>query len=198
MAKFRIKMKLQGLELEVEGNRDDVPVITHHLGSQLTGLLQSPGQIIEGKAPRVNVDARPTIVLEPRKGRRRRVSGGNGAVESEREEPLDWRHDPSKYGTPKQEWNTAQKAVWLLYVAGQEAACSEISGIRIAETFNKHFKQSGTIRAHNVNRDLGKLKVKKQGHPPVSEDTTKDPAVWFLTEEGIRNAQELIAQAIGQ
>jgi hypothetical protein len=38
MSKFKFKLKLQGLELEMEGSRDDIPLIAHNLGNQLTGL----------------------------------------------------------------------------------------------------------------------------------------------------------------
>lgn len=35
MGKFHIKLKLQGLELEVEGTRDDLPQIKRSLGDPL-------------------------------------------------------------------------------------------------------------------------------------------------------------------
>jgi hypothetical protein len=37
MSKFTIKVKLQGLEIEVEGTREDAPKIASQLGKRLPG-----------------------------------------------------------------------------------------------------------------------------------------------------------------
>ena len=39
MSKFKFKLKLQGLELEMEGAREDIPLMAQNLGNQLTGTL---------------------------------------------------------------------------------------------------------------------------------------------------------------
>lgn len=205
MSKFRIKMKLQGLELEVEGSREDAPLIAHNLGRQFAGLLQPAAQIVEGEAeilaprglPMPQAHEESTALKRRSRGRKRAsaaVAGENGG--SDADSALDWRHSPDKWGSPRQEWNTASKALWLLYVSGNETDQRELTGKRITNTFNKHFKQAGPILAHNVARDLGKLKVGKDA--AVSEDTTQDPAPWFLTDAGIRKAQALVAEALGQ
>lgn len=206
MSKFKIKMKLQGLELEIEGSREDAPLITQNLGQQLAGLLRPTGAILEGQLPSDHSQLQqvPTSAEEApppglrRKSRRRKQSINGSAENLSDEVAVDWKHDPTKYGTPKQSWSTADKSIWTLYVVAEETDEKELSGPRIAQTFNKHFRQAGTILAHNVNRDLGRHKVKKKGHPPVSEDTTKTPARWFLTEEGKRMAQALVADALGR
>lgn len=207
MSKFKIKMKLQGLELEIEGSREDAPLITQNLGQQLAGLLRPTGAILEGELPvehgrvqQVLTSSDAMTVAVPRKitRRRKQIATANTENLSSDEVAVDWKHDPTKYGTPKQSWSTTEKSIWTLYVVAEEANEKELSGPRIAQTFNKHFRQAGTILGHNVNRDLGRHKVKKKGHPPVSEDTTKSPPRWFLTEEGKRMAQELVADALGR
>src|SRR6185369_12996681 len=104
MSKFRIKMKLQGLELEIEGSREDAHTITQNLGQQLAGVLKPAGAIIEGE---VIQERQPAQIAQPgdqrsngaKKIRRKRVvSLGNG--EDEAIAALDWAHDSGKYGTP--------------------------------------------------------------------------------------------------
>jgi len=207
MAKFRIKLKLQGLDLEIEGSRDDAPLIAQQLGTQFAGLLQPAAQIVvgdDGDEVPANVLLAPSAASAdsgsggrkraPKKKRSVPVAAADGGLSDEA--PLDWRHDPSKWGSPKQEWNTATKAIWLLYVASKETDQTEISAKRIANTFNKHFKQAGKIQSFNITRDLGKQKVGKDA--PVSEDTTQPTSPWFLTESGIRRAQALVAEALGR
>src|SRR6185312_8793739 len=204
LSKFRIKMKLQGFELEVEGSRDDAPLIAQNLGRQFAGLLQPAAQIVEGEEvfpPRAI--SLPTASGEPatpkRRSRGRKRASSTTASEnrgSDADSAINWRHDPAKWGSPRQEWNTASKAIWLLYVAGNETPQKELTSKRISNTFNKHFKQAGPILTNNVARDLGKLKVGRDA--AVSEDTTQDPSPWFLTDAGIRRAQALVAEALGQ
>jgi hypothetical protein len=201
MAKFKLKMKLQGFELEIEGSREDVPLITQNLGSQIAGLLQPAGAIIEGEVVGENGhQPSPPIADAParRKSRKRRSSPASPAPDQKTTEgALDWRHDSAKFGMPAQGWSTAQKAMWLLYVASEMMNEKELSSKRIATTFNKHFRQSGRILTHNVVRDLGRLKT-KQKPAPVADDTTKSPAQWYLTDVGTREAQKLVKEALGR
>ena len=37
MAKFRVKMKLQGLELGIEGSREDASLLSQNIGAQVAG-----------------------------------------------------------------------------------------------------------------------------------------------------------------
>ncbi|HXT14313.1 MAG TPA: hypothetical protein VN706_01700 [Gemmatimonadaceae bacterium] len=204
MAKFRVKLKLQGLELEIEGSREDAPLIAQNLGRQFAGLLQPAAQIVAGNDD-VPLDAAPIAIQEPdaastvrKRGPRKKRGAPPAAAASDSAEevPLDWRHDPAKWGSPKQAWNTANKAMWLLYVASNETDQKELSSKRIANTFNKHFKQAGQILPFNVTRDLGKLKIGKDA--PVSEDTTQTSSPWFLTEAGTKRAQGLVSEALGR
>jgi hypothetical protein len=203
MSKFRIKMKLQGFELEVEGTREDVPAITRNLGQQLSSLMQPSGAILEGRvlhtAQQSAQLSSPTVNAEvPRKrrGRKNAALAANGNGEGV-EEPIDWRHQTEKFGLPKQAWKTSDKAIWLIHVVSTETDVKELSGRRITDTFNKHFRQAGAVTTSNVNRDLGVLKVRKTPSP-IAEDTTQAPPRWYLTEEGQRRANELVADALGR
>jgi len=202
MSKFKVKMKLQGFELEIEGSREDVPLIAQNLSQQLSGLMAPAGAIIDGQSLNTPLTSAPAILTagstdtSSTKRKSRRHSGNpktppDIAVES----VVHWRHDSTKYGSPQQEWVTADKAIWLLYVVKMETQTAELSANQIFSTFNKHFKQAGIIQKFNVKRDLGKLKVGK-GAALVGEDTTKDPSCWYLTASGDKKAQELIAQAL--
>jgi len=195
MAKFKIRLKLQGLELEVEGNRDDVPLITENVAQQVAGLLHPAANIVEGEIVS-NGDGRSpetaSTDLKPKKPRKKRTQSpatGSGT----KEEAVDWINDPLKFGTPKQGWSTADKSLWVLYVVLKDKNIKELSSARIAATFNKHFPQAGVVHRPNVSRDLGKLKLTSPAQ--VSEDRSKSPAAWFLTDAGIHRAEKLIEES---
>jgi hypothetical protein len=195
MAKFKIKMKLTGLELDIEGSKEDIPLIAANLGQQLTGLLGPAAAIASGtdpSSPRAPTLAPLPMVDEVKKRKKRATSARSADAQSDATvTPIDFRHDPAKFGTPKQSWKTSDKAVWLLHVVGKDS-----SGAVIAATFNKHFRQAGTITVGNSNRDLGRLKSKSPA--VVGEDTTQTPPRWFLTEEGSRQALKLVGDALGR
>jgi hypothetical protein len=205
MSKFKIKMKLTGFELEIEGSQDNVPEISQAIGRQLAGLMQAPDALLDSATESVRtLPAAPVqpadevrSELPPRRkpARKRKAINGNGADDEAVEEAVDWRHDPARYGTPSQTWTTAIKALWLLYVVSQDTDTKEMSGRRIALTFNKHFRQAKEVTVANVNRDLGRVKIKGQF---VGEDTTKSPSAWYLTEEGVKAVQTQIAAALGR
>jgi len=199
MRRFRIRMRVQGLELEIDGTRDDAPVIAQNLSRQFAGLLEPAAHIVEGD---VEIDGHrqaSLVVTEPipktRASRppRRAVAprpNGDGAAE------VTWKHDPAKWGSPQQAWSAADKVLWLLYVSGQEIQVKDMSSSPLASTFNRMFREAGMIRAGNLPRDLGRLKT--QAPALVGEDTTKTPSTWFLTNEGTKRAEELVKQARGQ
>jgi hypothetical protein len=205
MSKFKIKMKLTGFELEIEGSQDNVPEISQAIGRQLAGLMQAPDALLNSATD--NVRTLPAGPVQPaeeirldspsrrKSTRKRRSPSGNGVDEDSQEVAVDFRHDPAKYGTPSQSWTTAMKALWLLYVVSQETETQEMSGRRTALTFNKHFRQAKEVTVANVNRDLGRAKIKGQF---VGEDATKSPTAWYLTEEGVKAVQTQIASAQGR
>lgn len=197
MSKFKIKMKLTGFELEIEGSKEDVPSIQQALSQQLGGLLQPAAGLIE-EAPQPQMK---TIEAEPvalpaspsRNGKAKKrptqpSSRSNGA---DADVPLDpWPRDVSKYVSPTQKWNTRDKALWVLYVAHEENIASEASGIQIRDTFNLHYRQANPITLSNINRDLGRVKGQL-----VGEDMKTTPPSWFLTEAGIAAVAQKIKEA---
>jgi hypothetical protein len=198
MSKFRLKMKLQGFELEIEGTRDDVPQIAQSLSRQIGGMFEPAAQIITGDASEISEaeqisapEALPAPAKRKRSPKKRTATASTSAGADS--DALDWRHDSSKWGMPQQSWKTAAKSIWLLYVAREATNEREMSAARIASTFNKHFRQANRVMPNNVSRDLGKQKLKTPA--PVGEDTSKDPPQWFLTDEGVRQARALIADA---
>jgi hypothetical protein len=202
MAKFRIKLKLQGLDLEVEGTRDDLPVIRQALTEQVAGLIGPATELadgeVQGRGALGGATAAAAAATEAKRGRRKTRTTPAGTADA-KETPVNWRHDTSKYGNPLQAWSNADKAVWLLYVAAKEADTPEMSNGTIVATFKKHFRTAGEIRRGNLPRDLGRLKSAQNGNKPLlSEDTTKTPPVWYLTDAGVAHAQTLVAQALGQ
>jgi hypothetical protein len=198
MSKFKIKMKMTGLELEIEGTKDDIPIISQNLAAQFGGMLSPAANIIQGTRPAIprGVVEHPAAETEQVKGRKRsskRTSALGGDSKSPKH--FDWTHDVQQWGTPLQDWNPLQKSIWLLYVAKAQGAADEMSPGQISNTFNKHFRQAGLIRPSNVSRDLGKAKTTAPAK--VNEDSTKSPATWFLTSEGEKAAVELVSAGRG-
>ncbi|HSC17978.1 MAG TPA: hypothetical protein VLC74_03595 [Rhizomicrobium sp.] len=196
MSKFRVKLKLQGFELEMEGTRDELPAIGENVGRQLANFISPSMAMIEGEisTPPINGTSVPEGNADSvrRRTRRRRSPPASGVGSAGEEmKAIIWQHDSQKHGSPSQSWNTATKAIWTLYVASEVPEQSTLTSKQIADTFNKHFKQAGMIMVGNVTRDLGNAKLKKPS--PVGEDATHEPSGWFLTDEGRRQAQQLVA-----
>lgn len=197
MSKFRVRMKLTGLEIEIDGSRDDAAAITASIGQQMANLLQPVDSIIDGaplqpNLPGLETTPQTNVGKKSRKRRAPTASTNEGAEVI----AIDFQHAPEKYGNPQQGWKTAEKSMWLLYVLKEAANVGEVSGRALSETFNKHFRQSGTITVSNTNRDLGRLKGEKP--PALGEDASKNPPNWYLTDDGRKRAQMLVAQALGK
>ena len=187
MGKFRIRVKLQGFELEVDGDRDDIPALTAAVQQQFAGLVSPPaldeevekpslgsGQMIEGNADRNK---------KANKKRDRVPRNPEGAAS-----PIDFRHDSAKFGSPKQTWTVAQKCIWLLFAVEGTTGQTELSASQITSTWNAQFKVAGKLHPPNVPRDLNQAKIASPA--PVGEHKGN----WFLTEEGKRQATELLKQ----
>jgi len=198
VSKFRMKVKLQGFELEIEGNRQDASIIGRNIGEQISAMLSPAVNIVEGETIGENhPTVQPIIALPestPKRKSNRRPKAPSGEASVENGASIEFRHDPAKYGMPSQQWNTAQKAIWLLYVVRESVGVGEMSAGQIFRTFNTQFRQAKTITRSNVFRDLGKAKLASPAL--VGEDTTKTPALWFLTDEGVRRAQTLVAESL--
>jgi hypothetical protein len=191
MGKFKLKFKIKELEFEMEGERESIPVMTHALQHHFTGLLK-PAQIANDSASPAG-SAHPAIeVAPPGNGddARRSPKPSSRAREKEPTKAFDFRHDPSKWGSPKQSWTAGQKIIWLLYVILQQSGKQALTAGMIASTFNKHFREAGMLKPKNIYRDLDILKMKSPS--PVGEDTTKARPEWFLVEEGKKQGAQLV------
>lgn len=202
MAKFEIEMEIQGFKLRVKAEReDDIPRITGQISKQLAGMLQPPAEIFNGSPQIVPALTVPPVTENGQesdkgkgraKGNRRRNSVGSEGSPSQ---TINWQHDAAKWGTPRQAWTAGQKILWLLYVIDKEKGQKEVGGPAIAETFNAAFKQFGPLKKPSMPRDLGNLKIRSPAQ--VMDNTTKSPITWYLTEEGIKEAEKLVLDAKG-
>jgi len=196
MSKFKIKMKLTGFELEIEGSKEDVPSIQQAIGQQLSGLLQPPSGLIE-ETPRPQmktIEPEPAVASPARTSKARKRPASTATPRSNGPDAeaavSNWPRDITKYCAPTSNWSTSQKALWVLYVAHKEELAAELSTNQIKTTFNLHYRQAKTIDTSNINRDLGRLKGKV-----VLEDVTKSPSAWFLTDAGIAAVEQQINKA---
>lgn len=190
-----MKLKLQGFELEIQGSREDASVIGRNIGDQISAMISPAVNIVEGDPP---PNSPPQSLIAPPGSTKRRTSRRSRAVAKdaaqEGAQRIEFRHDAGKFGVPSQQWNTANKAIWLLYVVKETIGIGELSTGQIVKTFNVHFRQAKTVTSSNVARDLGRAKLSAPAL--VGEDPTKTPSAWFLTDEGIRHAQSLIAESL--
>lgn len=188
MPKFRIRLKVQGLELEVDGEREDIPAITSAVRRQMTGLIVPAEIMADGHKELGDGSGGDDLEEEgkskPRAARKR--GGARSVGDASGGQAIEFSHDPMKYGNPLQTWSVLDKSIWLLYVVGEITGTKEISGPQIPATFNKYFKTLGRLHPPNVTRDLSR--AKGQNPPAVQEEK----GAWFLTAEGERQAKELI------
>jgi hypothetical protein len=186
MSKFTIKVKLQGLEIEVEGTREDAPRIASQLGKQIGGLLQAPATLASGNGSSV---LEAEVIPEDGAGKKKRIKkpGGGGRAPSEL---LSFTHDSSAYGSPVQGWTTAQKALWFLYIAGKQANVTQLTATNVAKNFNSLFRAAGIIHSGNVGQGLEKERLKGT-NATVNADTTDGTAKYFLTQTGTTIAERL-------
>jgi hypothetical protein len=190
MSKFTIKLKLTGLELEVEGTREDAPKIAARIGEQLSGFLQ-PTTLLENgngsshKVINADVDGNGT----GKKKKAGRKSAGTGSKSNS--EDLSFVHDSAKYGSPVQGWSVMHKAIWFLWIAGEQAEnAKQLTAYAIMKNFNLMFRAAGTINNGNIMRGFEKEKL-KGANAPVGSDANAGTAKYFLTQAGITLAQRL-------
>jgi hypothetical protein len=204
MAKLEVKFELTGLKFEITGERDDVSLALASLQQQVANLAQSAASAagaLDGRSPQtgpilngqvtpagqlgeIDLPVRGALVAPVARSKSKRTSGAPRL----KVEAVQLTHDVEKYGFPKQEWNTANKAMWLLYVMEMQTAQKEASAHIIAATFKLYFKQFGNPLTHNIVRDLGSCKKKNL----VNSDPTKTPETWYLLAAGKTAMQTLI------
>jgi hypothetical protein len=199
MSKTRFKLKLQGFELDIEGDNQQVAIAAKNITSQLAALVTPPSQMVSGGNGHGQlIDITPSAPPEQRAPSRRKVSTGTRSTSGVSASAIDFVNEPARFGAPSQSWNLVQKAMWTIFVVSEIGGPKSLSAGVIGRTFNKHFRQAGEIRPSNISRDLGRVKTKIEGTPAlVGEDTTKSPSEWFLAEEGTRQVRELISKSIG-
>jgi hypothetical protein len=188
MGKFRIRLKLQGLELEVDGDREDIPAITTAVSNQLTGMIIPAENFADGRKQLIdgaNNGAGVSGDDDKKKDRRGRRGGSRGSGEPAAA-AIEYKHDGVKYGNPVQGWTLEEKCIWLLYILKKIANINEVSGPQLAATFNQYFKPAGKIHPPHVTIKLGKKKL--ENPPPIGEDKGN----YYLTDEGEKQADQLI------
>ncbi len=174
--------------------------IAQNLQNQIPRLIEPALNIPQARlmdSKVIEVRAQETQDGEgPQKSKSRRAARRvRPGINDAKSPALNWPHDPGKWGVPRQSWTAANKMLWLMRVATAELNLKEISGPAIAETFNTHFRQAGPLEKRSVVRDLGRLK--QHGPALVSDDASKSPTEWFLTEEGTKEADKLVLEAKG-
>jgi len=196
MSKFRVRLKIEGFELEIEGNREDAGIIGRNIGEQISGMIAPGMSVVEGNVTE-NGNKLPSIssIEAPRrKPSKRAPRSVNAGSTSDAAPVIQFQNDAKKYASPTQSWNTLNKALWLLYVASKETSAKELTAGQITQCFNAQFRQAKIIKASNVSRDLGKVKI---SNPSLAgEIPASNPSKWFLTEEGEKVVQQLIADTL--
>jgi len=190
MSKFKLKVKLSGLEIEVEGDQEHAPKIAENIGYQLSQIMQ-PAALIEApenrhEGPMIEAQNTANGSRSTRRRRRGNKTGTNGG--SETTPATTWNHNLDRFGTPLQEWKSVQKIAWMLLVIEKaNGTKAEMSTTQIARTFNEKFKSSGIIYKGNVARDLG----------TTSDQFGEMEGRWFLKDKGREAAEKLILEATG-
>lgn len=192
MGKYKISVELTGLKIEVEGDQELAPRIAKNLTAQISHAMQPPtiiGSLSSGDGATGDGNSHSDgHGAQPRKKRR----GGNrtvGSSASSDAASLTWSHDATTWGTPRQEWKSAQKIAWLLHVICQATGQpAELTPTQIANAFNNKFKSAGLIRRQNIGRDLGN----------DQDQFGEVDGRWFLKEKGKQEAEKLVAAATGQ
>jgi hypothetical protein len=203
MSKFRVKLKLTGLELEIEGSREDVPLLTSNVAAQLAGALMPAANIAEGKArpllARDPIPATATVVApipSARTSRKRRSNSSGGGDGASNDGALIWQHDANTWGNPLLKWKAVEKAIYLLYVAKQIGVADQMTVWQMVQTFERHFRTAGKLNKGNIVRDFKNLN--SEPPPKVQMNGSATPAAWYLTDAGIKIAENLVKAARGE
>jgi hypothetical protein len=186
-ANFKVTVKLEKLEIHVEGDRELVPEIANSVSHQIAEVIQPKGFLeapTDGQNPVINVPAASASSVR----RQRRRTVGKAETPGATTGAIDWSHDAVKWGTPVQDWKQWQKVLWLLSVVENEAGRKNgLTSTEIAETFKQKFRASGLLLKGNIHRDLTK-------RPDYFGSVD---GYWFLKQGGKEEAVKLVAEAKG-
>jgi hypothetical protein len=194
MPKLEIEFEITGVKLRIKGESEDVVARATDVQRRLQGAVQALGAVGDGALsaappPAVALPPAAPVTLDADATRTRRTTRRTSGGTRQKADALELTHDPEKYGFPKQDWTTAVKAMWLLYMLEQQTTHKEASAPAIADTFNKYFREFGVIRQNNVTRDLATLKGKGKS---VNNDPAKEPQTWYLLEDGKKEVEALL------
>jgi hypothetical protein len=193
MSAIKFKFSIKELNIEFEGEREDLPQVRKDLSNHLTQVMPMPSGLgpVAGPAsgPQLNHSLNAADEVKPRKTRSRSSSSASG----KKSEVFTFVHDAEMWGTPQQGWNPTRKGLWLLRVLAEVRQVDAYTVGELAANFNKHFKQAGQITASNLSRDFGKVKGTF-----VTELTNEEPSKWSLMQKGIAEADKLVRLAKGE
>jgi hypothetical protein len=187
-SKFRVKVELQGLKFEIEGDREIGSTIAQNLANQIANVVQ-PAALLE--APKNGQDGHGVIDSAPViPARKRRKSSGKsgGSADASGTPAVNWSHDPAKWGAPLQTWKQPQKINWLLHVVEQETGRTDLSPAEMVDIFKTKFRAAGLLRRGNIPSNLG-------NNPEFFGSVD---GRWFLKQGGKDAAANLIAEAKGE
>ena len=167
-----------------------MPAINNAVAREITGLIQPAAALTNGAEPPATPVTIEGETDNSKKQRNRKKPSGSRSSSDTNGQAVDFRHDSAQYGNPSQSWSVTQKAIWLIYVLKGIQGLNGIAASQLLATFNENFKQAKTIHPPHLSRDLGFAKV--QNPAPVGEHR----GLWHLTDEGERQAKELIHSVI--
>jgi hypothetical protein len=198
MSKFKVNVKLSGyevklglIEFSVEGEKEDAQKISHEIERQLGGMIHAPTMTPHALTSGNGKPVPPVLdaVQVEAGGKRKMKKGGSGGSKTPAED-MNLVHDSAKFGTPQMAWTTVQKAIWFLYVVGEQVGVKEMTAWSLAKNFNKYFKASKTIDNGNVSKGLEKERV-KGSNSTVGGNVVDGTTRYFLTTAGITMAEKL-------
>lgn len=96
--------------MEIEGSREDASLLSRNIGQQMAGLLQPAGMVLDGHTHPAST-LENVIALPPVRKTRRRRNGAASNSSADAPTIINFKHDPAKFGNPRQEWKTADKAL---------------------------------------------------------------------------------------
>jgi hypothetical protein len=201
MPKLEIEFEITGVKLRIKGESEDVVARATDVQRRLQGAMQSLSAVGEGAMGAATPQPSPLhlppavigsdgnggpAAIRTRRAGVRRGGGRSGG------EAIELTHDAEKYGFPREDWNTATKAMWLLYIIEKQATRQEASAPVIAETFNKYFRRFKAIRANLVARDLANTQARSG---TVANNANESPQTWYLLDSGKKEVEAKIKEA---
>src|SRR5690242_17006749 len=127
MAKFKVRLKVQALELEIDGEREDLPLITSAVNRQFATLVE-PTEVIAELPKLPGSNGSESTSSEGGKGKPRKPRPPANRTPAEFAGPVDYRHDSGKFGVPQQEWSIIEKVIWMLWVLQQGGTKEYMAG----------------------------------------------------------------------